>query len=412
MILNRLNCPCFDLEWVIIPGGDGKESRPFALICGGGGAAKSGVKNQIQIMNYVGENGFEMLQSFETGDKLVCSLSSATVKDEAILCAGVDGKCIIYTCTLQSDGKMDFCKRAEFIADDKEGSGCVNCCVVYVNSEKNVRVVTAGDEGVCRLWKVAKSDDTPHNEWKVVLEKEFNGHKGPIMSVAIHPTKSWLCSGSRDGTFKLWDLSGKEKNVLADVQLSDGTPGGAVPKKLECRGCVFSPDGSGVVVIQSGRTGGAHLVKWKIEIVSEEKQNKNNIIKVLPVSAVLCSKVPATKLKMNASEGILGVGSSDGLVSLFRLSDMGKIVSHVAHDMPVTGLSFCPVKLPVGEIESKQKYVILSCSVDYKLASMGLGASSSILRILLYIICIILLLGILCIAFYLHSDSSMKVTIV
>jgi hypothetical protein len=63
-IWNRLHCPCFDLTWAVFSGGAADPSpkaesadtakspipvKAVALVPGGGGSAKSGVKNQIVI---------------------------------------------------------------------------------------------------------------------------------------------------------------------------------------------------------------------------------------------------------------------------------------------------------------------------------------------------------------------------
>ena len=125
----------------------------------------------------------------------------------------------------------------------------------------------------------------------------------------------------------------------------------------------------------------------------------------------MCSKVPATRLRLHASQGYIGVGASDGVVSIFRMSDMSRVSSHPAHDMPVTGLSFCPVGLPVDASESDQKCFVLSCSVDYRLASVNLNARAPILKYLLIFFLVLILAALVGCGVYVYNDSSKPIII-
>lgn len=410
MLLNRLNCPCFDLVWVVLSKEDGNK-HPVAIVCGGGGATKSGVKNQLQIMEYAGENGFELVQSLETGDKLCCGLSTATIKNDVIVCVSVDGSCVVYTCNLDANGKVGFTKRAEFVADFRDNFGSVNCTAAFLDHKNRTCVLTGGDEGVCRLWVMETPDATSAGTpWEAKLLRDFKGHKGPVMAVSIHPTKPWFCSGSRDGTFKVWDISADSTSNIADVQLADGTPGADISKKLECRGCEFSADGQFAFVIQSGRAGATHLVKWSIDFGEKVKDGKP-VVSLIPIAAVMCSKVPATRLRINGPRELIVIGSSDGMVSIFRMSNLSKISTHAAHDMPVTGLSFCPVDLSVDAARGDQKCYVLSCSVDYRLASVDLDARTPILKYLFFFLIFLLFAGILGFGIVLHFDTTKPVII-
>ena len=411
MILNRLLCPCFDLVWIVLPKDGGK--HPLALVCGGGGAAKSGVKNQIQVMEFVGENGFELVQSLETGDKLCCGLSSATIGEDVIVCVSVDGSCVLYTCNLEKSGKVGFTKRAEFVVDMLGASGCVNCTVVFQDKKGKVCVLTGGDEGVCRLWGLDRPDGSGAvgSPWKHTMLKEFKGHSGPVMAISVHPSLQLFCSGSRDGTFKVWDMTVPEKPIVADVPLSNGTPDTEKSKKLECRGCQFSADGEALFLIMSGRAGPAHLVKWSVKPEEKKEKDGKSSFVLTPMAAIMCSKVPATRLKMNTAEGLIGIGSSDGAVTVFNMATMSKVTIQPAHDMPVTGLAFCPMRLPVDASASAQKKLILSCSVDYRLASIDLNARAPILKILFYLLVLLAVLALIALGAYIYNDPAKHVII-
>ena len=43
----------------------------------------------------------------------------------------------------------------------------------------------------------------------------LTGHTGEVTAVAVAPDGSWLASGSRDGTVRIWDVaSGRERGAL------------------------------------------------------------------------------------------------------------------------------------------------------------------------------------------------------
>ncbi len=77
-IFSRLSIPAFDLCWLHLIDGNS-----LVLICGGGGAMKSGVKNEIQ-MAIVEGNEIKFLPSFGTDilskSNLCTAISSGIIR--------------------------------------------------------------------------------------------------------------------------------------------------------------------------------------------------------------------------------------------------------------------------------------------------------------------------------------------
>ena len=70
--IHRINAPSFGLSWI----SGGKIGEGYVLVAGGGGSTKSGVKNQIQLINGDGSRPFSISESFETdnnGESRLCS---------------------------------------------------------------------------------------------------------------------------------------------------------------------------------------------------------------------------------------------------------------------------------------------------------------------------------------------------
>ena len=75
---HRLNVPSFDLTWLNL-----NENDQVALIAGGGGSFKSGVKNQIQIARIHDADKVTFLTSYITDEdtqrRLCCGLACGRI---------------------------------------------------------------------------------------------------------------------------------------------------------------------------------------------------------------------------------------------------------------------------------------------------------------------------------------------
>lgn len=75
---HRLEVPSFDLAWLNLT-----ELDQVALVAGGGGSFKSGVKNQIQIARVHDADKVTFLESFitdeETKRRLCCGLTTGRI---------------------------------------------------------------------------------------------------------------------------------------------------------------------------------------------------------------------------------------------------------------------------------------------------------------------------------------------
>jgi WD40 repeat protein len=82
-------------------------------------------------------------------------------------------------------------------------------------------VVTGGDDGIARLWDVKTGD----------LKTIFQGHTGPVVSVAVTPDGAFVVTGSDDRTARVWDarsgqslleLAGHSSEVTSVAISNDG----------------------------------------------------------------------------------------------------------------------------------------------------------------------------------------------
>ena len=89
------------------------------------------------------------------------------------------------------------------------------------------------------------------------INKTFEGHKGSITSIALHPFKPIFTSSSKDGTCKLWDL----EDAAQVAELTGLVIDPKLAPKIEVRGCCFSVDGDSLITIQCGKRGNTHLIE-------------------------------------------------------------------------------------------------------------------------------------------------------
>lgn len=91
---HRLNVPSFDLTWLNL-----SEHDQVALIAGGGGSFKSGVKNQIQIARVHDADKITFLESYITDiddtRRLCCGLTCGVIGVSGVLVQYNPSNCLL-----------------------------------------------------------------------------------------------------------------------------------------------------------------------------------------------------------------------------------------------------------------------------------------------------------------------------
>jgi cytochrome c len=89
---------------------------------------------------------------------------------------------------------------------------------------KDGRIATAGADGHIALWKPGEPQP----------DRVLDGHRGPVVGLALSPDGATLASASWDHTVRLWPLAGGEPRVLEG-------------HAQNVNGVAFTPDGKAVV---------------------------------------------------------------------------------------------------------------------------------------------------------------------
>lgn len=298
----------------------------------------------------------------------MCStISMGHQNQKHICCGGFDEKCVVYEVMKDKEGKLTFKALASFLADESNDCPTVNCTAVGQD-----RIVTGGQDGTCRVWRVEHTSDG----WTNRSSALFKEHKGPIMQLALHPLNSnWICSASRDGCCILWNYCSDKPNALAILNGTE-TLQQMHPKskgvKYECRGCVFSANGCEVVALMCPRKGAAFLVRWRLEVITPRAPKDALSIHPKLLQYTEVSPVPCTKLRVSPCCQWIAVGSSDGNLYAYHVQEgrlrLVRIVRGL-HDLPITGLTVLPG-------QSLEDVHIVTCSADNKLNVVHVSSKS------------------------------------
>lgn len=184
----RLRVPAFDLTWIqLLP-----DTEPsHVVLAGGGGSAKSGVKNQLVVMQQDSVSGsFLNTQSLETDTptkSVLCSgVASGFLNGEAVVSALLGEQCLLLSVGQSKDGPLTFTRKVEFVADRAKDDACVHCCAIKYDC-----VATGGEDGFCRIWKV---DTDNEMGWRSKTHHEIKGHGISISALAFHPRNRFVSS--------------------------------------------------------------------------------------------------------------------------------------------------------------------------------------------------------------------------
>lgn len=417
----KANFPAFDLCWLTVPlspllvddvhtTADGPAIVSYLLLAGGGGSAKSGITNSIQIATYnESKTGYDVIDYLKTDTddhSVLCnSVSCGYMYNRSVICAVISNKCRIYFVSYLNDSdtataaattdddkesvvlnqaKLKVTRFVEFESDYAAESPCVNASYVMKTSPT---IVTAGDDGICRLWQICQSTNAGVATWKAAKRHELLGHKGPIMAVSIDSEEKLLCTASKDGSCKIWFVS--TGAMAIDIPHATGLGGSVIDSKksIECRGCCFSSSGESLYTLQCVKGTASNLILWSFQRgISTSNGSRSRSsgsgdeidlseIKAVPVKTVLVSKVPCTRLSINDCGEYIAVGIADGALSVFSSDSLKKTTHVTCHDFSVTGIGFAPTY--IADMFNC-KAVLSSCSVDNCIGILRVSPTSTV----------------------------------
>lgn len=328
--IDQFSFPLFAVDWFAevkeeALGDDGQPPEVWSWVayCGGGGAAKTGVRNNIIVIRN-DDLPFQISTGDQAGVSLKIFQSPATKRMYMLVALGntVRRYCLSSpTCELM--GQVDV------------GENCEHLAVSPAADQFAIGVGETGKEdGRFKVYKMTEEGfATPET-----LLYTCHQHSKALTSMAYSPKGDRIISASRDGTAIIW----KNGKVVTGMRCTIPEPKKGRPQQVLVRGCAFADkEGKYVVTVHSGRKSEGYVSLWK-----QTPENKYKI-----VEKSLCTPLPATALSISMDKNLLAIGVADGSVILWDKVDWRPFKTFQGvHELPVTCIAARPLQHPfVGE---------------------------------------------------------------
>ncbi|XP_078598300.1 guanine nucleotide-exchange factor SEC12-like isoform X3 [Branchiostoma floridae x Branchiostoma japonicum] len=355
------------------------------LVAGGGGAARTGVENAMEIFELQGEGKncvATSLHKHSTDPRAVMSLAAKADGKGHLVAAGMDGKCQLFRITkskeASDEGEQDVDKENEANLRKRKGStgnkaeksaevteqssdykveslACVDTDfhkeepfqkVVRFSRDGDI-IATGGADGHVRVWKVPK------------LEKKLDikAHLDEIDDLDISPSGNKIVSVSRDYHAYVWKVeSGKRE---AELHWDKDVP----EKSYRIKAVRFGTSQEKKSTVQ--------LYTMHIPARRERKPlpcylTKWDAMKFVPVKTQSTGTDLLSSLAVSDDGVFLGVGTNSGDTMIYVSWSLQKVhrVSE-AHGIFVTGLCFLKNNAITAELTKGAETALVSVSADH-----------------------------------------------
>ncbi|ETV93759.1 hypothetical protein H310_12325 [Aphanomyces invadans] len=367
------------------------QAKHLIAICGGGGSAKTGVKNTVDVYSMPSRGKpYRLLGSADTGSELPSSV--AISPDGTWLAVSVNAACWVYEITpkvVKDDNapddaspSLDLVLRVRFRTDFSAVDSS-QTCACFVGSHT---LVTGGEDSVVRIWSISTTneatdvatssslavvppstaskqdgeeavenaivppvpgDQAVHGTTVVRLTKEYRGHTKRIKQIHVDPfSRNAVVTSDEAATCHLWRLDkltsffrATALDTLDQVFQSPGFPKPPTkgPVKHQFRCVRLAPNGQALFTVLSPPRGDAYLVKWVPMTLSQEDAT----LWPWRVAAVaLAGPEPVGSLTISDDGAVVVTATASGDIFTFNAIDLtcGTKSSPEDHTFAITGL--------------------------------------------------------------------------
>ncbi|XP_064566099.1 prolactin regulatory element-binding protein isoform X2 [Zonotrichia leucophrys gambelii] len=352
--------------------------RPLAITAGGGGAAKTGIRNGVhflQLEQIGGQLSASLLHCHDTETRATMTMALAG----DVIAAGQDNSCHILRFSLQEpeapgaagkDGSGDKGPRRRRGGSGSGGGGAQGAQgrarEVRVESLQRVRtdfspdalqkavrfsadgalLATGGADGFLRLWEFPSMKKT----------LEFRAHDGEIEDIALGPDNKVVTAG-RDFQCCVW----QQDQLVTGLRWHENLPG--IPDKAyRYQACRF-----GAV---EGSAGALRLYTVQVPHKRERRPPPCYLTKwdgksFLPLLTRPCGSEVVSCLSISDSGTFLGLGTVTGSVAIHIAFSLQRLYYvKEAHGIVVTDVAFVPESRPGRELLGGHEAALLSVAVD------------------------------------------------
>ncbi|XP_064267474.1 prolactin regulatory element-binding protein isoform X3 [Passer domesticus] len=346
--------------------------RPLAITAGGGGAAKTGIRNGV-LEQIGGQLSASLLHCHDTETRATMTMALAG----DVIAAGQDNSCHILRFSLQEpeaagsagkDGSAERgARRRRGAGSGAPGAAPGRAREVRVESLQRVRtdfspdalqkavrfsadgalLATGGADGFLRLWEFPSMKKT----------LEFRAHDGEIEDIALGPDNKQVVTAGRDFQCCVW----QQDQLVTGLRWHENLPG--IPDKAyRYQACRF-----GAV---EGSAGALRLYTVQVPHKRERRPPPCYLTKwdgksFLPLLTRPCGSEVVSCLSISDSGTFLGLGTVTGSVAIHIAFSLQRLYYvKEAHGIVVTDVAFVPESRPGRELLGGHEAALLSVAVD------------------------------------------------
>ncbi|XP_028406368.1 prolactin regulatory element-binding protein-like [Dendronephthya gigantea] len=331
------------------------------VVAGGGGSAKTGVPNALQIfkLKYSDkEMTAEKVHEHDSERKAImnCSIHPK----EKSLAVGKENECHLLS--------IDITKKTQSKTDKKKNDAKEGYKVSTLCSEVTVKSVDEIDDG--DFQKVVRfTGDGEHivtggsNGYVCVLKyptlkclHNFKAHDTDVDDLAVHPNSKRFVTVSRDTKAYVWRLEeGKREFEL----FYTGPNGDDSEDAFRIRACRFLTSEKGEIFLYTIQV----PAKFDRHKPSPSLIVKWDCSKWIPKLSRSAGLEPLTQMAVSDDGHYVGVGTASGSIAVYISWNLAPLVSiPEVHNIFVTGLAFLP---PSQSLEdSNKEFGLLTISAD------------------------------------------------
>ncbi|XP_068677879.1 guanine nucleotide-exchange factor SEC12-like [Montipora foliosa] len=342
--------------------------REHFVIAGGGGAAKTGVPNALNIYK-LGRSGKDLkatlVHNFEAGRRPI--MNCAIHPTSNTLAVGMDNKCQILELDIKEEvrnvektkGKSKILtkeKTKKFIINELQSAVTVSTDdtdekdddigfqkVVRFTADGNY-IVTGGSDGHVKVLQYPSLECT----------HDIKAHSTDVDDLDVHPNSNQFVTCSRDTTAFVWKLQEGKKQFQLHFSVNDQE------NFFRIRACRFGVNEKQDVFLYTINVPAkfnrksptpSYLVKW-------------DCMKWLPQMSQAAGLEPLTQMAVSGNGTFLGVGTAEGDISVFIAWNLVPLTTlKGVHNIFVTGLEFVPDS-PLVNDQLHCEFALLSISAD------------------------------------------------
>lgn len=343
--------------------------RDHFLIAGGGGSAKTGVPNALNIYK-LGRNGKDLkatlVHNFEAGRRPI--MNCAIHPTSNVMAVGMDNKCQLLELDVKEEvqnsqkvkGKNKVVvkeKTQKFTIKELESKVTVSTengdskDDDDVGFQKVVRftadghyIVTGGSDGHARVLKYPSLESV----------HDIKAHTTDVDDLDVHPNSRQFVTCSRDTTAYVWRLEEGKKQFQLYFSVNNQDD------FFRVRACRFATNEKKEVSLYTINVPSkfnrkcptpSYLVKWDCS-------------KWLPQMSQPAGIEPLTQMAISGNGTFVGVGTAEGDISVYIAWSLAPLVTlKGVHNIFVTGLAFLPDSQLVNN-QLRNEFAVLSISAD------------------------------------------------